>query len=182
MLSGLDAVLSERTLLIHKEYLKSLKLQLSVYEASYPFIKGKRLCELSRLLPRLPRWEREGFLSLKADALCHELYFSSFGMPYQVSQAVKRDFGSEASFLYELVSYCDARNEKFVIVYREREKIKLCGGGYNELMKLEKPLFAIDLCEHSYFLDYGFDRKGYLTNLVSYINIGKIDNFTPQKD
>ena len=39
---------------------------------------------------------------------------------------------------------------------------------------LGEPIFAIDLCEHAYMLDYGFSRDEYLRRALGYLDLRKL--------
>ena len=40
---------------------------------------------------------------------------------------------------------------------------------------------AVDLCEHAYFYDYGFDKKSYLKAALSSLDLSKIENTVEKK-
>ena len=98
MLCGLCAVLSDRAMNLHKEYILKQKLRYSVMEKSFPDIVGKNIREISRLKIR----EREEIVLAKWDIMCHEKYFISFGREHQNSSAARYMCRTEASFLYEI--------------------------------------------------------------------------------
>ena len=173
MTQGIEAVISEHALNMHKDYLRRLRLKYSVLEKSSPELRGKSIGQISKMRIR----DREEALNLKCDIALHELYFSSFGEGYQCSERARACFGSEASFLYELFKWCLLRKDDYVVVHINRGKIEFSGGSCELLIKIHNPLLCIDLCEHSYFLDYGFERDTYLEKLLPYLNISRADKF-----
>ena len=40
-----------------------------------------------------------------------------------------------------------------------------------------EPILAVDICEHVYFLDYGFDKERFLCRFLPYLSLSKIDQF-----
>ena len=174
MRSGVELFLSEEAIELHKEYLRTLKYRYSILEKSFPEINGLAL----QLIAKIRHNYKDETLSLKTEILCHELFFNSFGSSYQSSLAVKKWYGSEAAFLYEVFNICKSSSAPFLIINKERGRVNVnLIKETTQLLKIAKPLLAIDLCEHAYFLDYGFDREGYLNNLLPRINLAILDNF-----
>ena len=178
MKSGISAAVSERALRIHNEHLESLKLKYSVLEKSCPELRGKTLREIMKFKTKY----RAEAINLKSDIMLHELYFSSFGEAYQRSDCVRKSFGSEANFLYELFEFCKSQNNGYALIYLNRGKIAFTGGSCEQLCVMKNQHLCVDLCEHAYFLDYGFEREEYLKNLLPYLDISRIDKFYNTKD
>lgn len=162
--------LSDRSIKLHKEYLEKLKLQYSILEKSFPSIVGKNISDIQRMKLR----DKDEIISLRCNAKCHELFFNSFGKENQTSMRIRESYGSEAGFLYEI--YAEAKNVEsgfaFITVRRGRPEVLF--GGYTMLMKLCEPLLVLDLCEHAYFLDYGFDKEEYVRSMLPYLNLNKL--------
>ncbi len=161
---------------IHKEYLRQLRLRLSIFEKSYPWIKGKNTKEIAR--GGLKSDERDELIRLKGEILAHEIYFSSFGES-SGAPSLRKEYGSEASFLYNL--FCEAkkcRNGGFLLIYIDkRGKINsYIGNDYYKLFDECVPCLAIDLCEHAFFYDYLFEREKYIKSAISRLNLSKIEN------
>ena len=172
MREGLCRILSEDTLNLHKNYLKDLKLKYSVWEKSIPEISGKGIREISRMRIK----EKEEIQALLLEILCHDVYFSSFGKEYQRSFEVKKRFRTEASFLYELYEASKNESEGFLLIYFNRGLVDYTFANKGSILRCE-PILALDLCEHSFFLDFGFDRDSYLKKSLSLINLNSLDNF-----
>ena len=170
--------LSSDNVLKHKEFLNNLKLKYSVLEKSFPFIKGKNIKDISRM--RIGESDKNEIISLLGNIALHELYFNSFSKDFYPSEVVRQAYGSEANFLYEME--CEIlKNEPrgFMLVYfdkRRRPAFRHCVSFAESLLSFE-PILAIDLCEHAYFMDYGFDRKRYVKCALSHLNLNKINDF-----
>ena len=164
--------LSEEAINLHKEYMKDELLRFSVYEICYPEIKNKSLREIYKM--RL-REKREEIIKIKSNLLLHNVYFSSFKNRYEASRIVRNEYGSEASFLYEVYKIANV-GESCLIIYTDGKGIKISKDreAYDAL-KYYEPILCLDLCEHAYFPDYGFNKQMYIENSISYLNLNKID-------
>ena len=115
--------ISDENRKIHEEYLRELRLKMSIFEASYPSISGKDCREILRADIR--RDERLRAARLRAEIASHELFFSSFGDSSERSDIVRSSWGSEANFLYRIM--CDSIDCRtgFAFVYLDnRNKVK----------------------------------------------------------
>ncbi len=167
--------ISEANRQMHEEYLRRLKLEYSIYEKSYPTLVGKSPGEIMKLRFKNRR-ELESALAKKCEITAHELYFRSFGNPNSSSAAVKREYGSEANFLYEAQEKCMSADGGFLLVYPDRHgKISLYAGQeYKNVLLQHSPVLALDLCEHAYFYDYSFDKKSYVSAALSHIALERL--------
>ncbi len=169
--------LSEESISIHKEYTNKLKLQYSIIEKSIEGLKGKSIDEILRM--RLKGSELSDILSLLPNIKLHDIYFDSFSdtMYAELSEAVA-DYKSVYELLNEV--YRSAMNTElgFVVVSFEKGRLSV-NVRANPILHLTHgiPLLAIDVSEHAYFLDYGFDKERYLLSCLPYLNISKINNF-----
>ena len=167
--------LSERSIILHKEYLQNEKLKYSILEKSFPEIVGKGYSAIysKRSLPKDARRE---ILILLADIKMHELYFSSFSQNPEPCDKIREHYASEDTFLYEawllgrekrtgfLYFWCDRRGGPHFDYEREAADV---------FLKAE-PKLAVDLCEHAYFLDYGFESGEYLRRALGLIDISRL--------
>ena len=162
--------LSERNVKLHNEFLRSLRLRLSIIEKSYPYITGKSAREISRM-----RFDsRDEAVDLICNIGCHEIFFSSFSDARVPSENARRGFGSESGFLYELYESAKESREEFMFVYLDSGRICYHTGSRLCYLNKKRAVLAIDLCEHSYFLDYGFDKRAYVENALSYFDFSTI--------
>lgn len=169
---GIEAFISEYALNLHKEYLRNKKLKYSVLEKSIPAIKGCSAYEISKLRIK----GKKEIISLYIDIFCHELYFNSFGMKNQKSLLAENLYGTSASFSYYLYEECKNNAGGFIIICVDGHgKIKLVSERELFVNKTHVPMLCIDLAEHSYFTDYGFNLEKYLYNSLPYLNLSKLD-------
>ena len=166
--------LSERNIEMHEEYLKKLKLKYGVFEKSYPTLCGAGLREIYRA--RLPLSEREEAARLFAEIRAHGIFFSSFANKNLRCPRIERAFGSVASFLYEIGEYLKGSRADFLFIFEEKGKIRFKAEcEYEWILEKFAPPLALDLCEHAYFSDYGFDREGYISSAISHFDFSKIE-------
>ena len=170
--------ISERALSLHKEYVENERLRLSVFKKTYPELTGNSVRDILRSRCK----EKREVARLKLNVACHKLYFSSFGRQYSASEAVRRSYGSEATFLYELGRTSDGCGEKFVFVYSDGCEVNILSGNEWELARIKGNILVLDLCEHAYFLDYGFDRSAYVKKMLPYLDLSKLDKKISPKD
>ena len=166
--------LSERSIEVHKEYLNNLMLKYKIFEKSYPELSG---CDIEGIYKaRIPRSEREAAGRLFCEIMAHRIFFSSFASPNTNSMRIKREYGSVAAFLYKICEVCREARSGFLFVYEDKGKVKLsCTEEYEDIFRYKRVLLAIDICEHSYFLDYGFNKDGYVINASRYLDLSKIE-------
>ena len=178
---GINKFISEEAVELHKNYLKNLKLEYSIYEKSYPEIKTMSIPAIKSA--RYLRYKDE-IIRLKVNLECHNLFFSSFGKEFQSSQVIKKAYGSETAFLYDICNEAKQwENGGFLIIGLSGRRIfKYVGRNLEDIFIKATPILSIDLCEHSYFLDYGFNKNAYLENAIKYLNLNKIDIFLSDKD
>ncbi len=163
--------LSKRSIDMHKEYLKDIKLRISVFEKSYPDASGAKISDIKRL--RLLRSERDELFRLRCEELLHEVYFSSFCECGGHSELIRKQYGSEASFLYKLMRECMEKSG-FLVIYKRAGDASYYIGEKYDILENIMPLLAVDLCEHSYLLDYGFNKQGYLKYALNSLDLSKI--------
>ncbi len=163
--------LSDKATALHKEYVENLTLRCTALEKSAPEIIGMPLCEM-----RKRRFLNKGdIIKLRSEIVCHEIFFSSFGKRYQSSEAVRRKYGSESSFLYELYKSGIEGQGAFLAIFIQRGEVNFKVIECEDVILRCKPILLLDLCEHAYFLDYGFSKGEYLKNSLSCLNLGKLD-------
>lgn len=165
--------ISESNERIHREELVRMKHRRSIFEKSYK-AEFKTLRDVYRA--RIPAYERDVLARLVCDINLHDIFFSSFDMSGGRSDAVRRQFGSDAAFLYELYECARSAEGGFLLIFGGREeKINFYAGReYLSLTERKMPKLALDLEEHAYFYDYLFERDGYIKTALSGLNISKI--------
>lgn len=170
------AFLSEENITIHREYMRTLRLRHSVMEKSIPTVKGASLSEISKM--KLKKHDREEILENLSEYLLHDLYFKSFSEKSAGEPLLKRYYPSDEAFLYEILQACTNTDSGFVMIFtdnRGRPQIK----SFNSWQDIiSTPRLAIDLSEHAYFLDYGFDKERYLRNALSHLKLEMLTSTT----
>lgn len=172
-ISHLRGFLGEENIKMHVGYMKSLKHMYSINEKSIPEIRGKRMEQIAGL--GLSRRLVSELLALGSEIKLHECYFSSFASVPSASKLLRKHYGSENSFCYELLGVAKGASGGFLCVFldsRGRPVPRLVAP--TGLKIGENPILALDLQEHAYFLDYGFKREEYLRASISYLNIAKL--------
>ena len=164
--------LSEYNITLHMGYLNKQKNLYSVMEKSYPEIKGLSIEKIKRM--RIPTRDKEEIFRLFGLILGHEVFFSSFDSSYRSSPAVRKSFGSEANFLYEMYSLAKDR-EGFLFIHKDNGKITF--DVYSDFSKCipKRPILAIDLAEHAYFYDYAFSKEDYLRAALKSLNLSLLE-------
>ena len=166
--------LSEENIALHREYLRQLKLKYSILEDSVEGLKGAELRDIYRMkISQRDRSDAIGFLS---EIKAHDIFFSSFsGEAYPRSDTVRKAYGSEAAFLNQLYRRCLSQKFGFVFVYAFNGGVEIEGfTDERDAFRYGTPILAIDVCEHTYFLDYGFDKERYLLSSLPYLDISKL--------
>ena len=159
---------------IHREHLKTLKHKYSILRKSIPALAGVEMCEAERV--RLSVELRQEVYPLIMDIRLHELYFNSFTALVPPSAAVRSAYGSESAFLYEMLEAVRLADGGFICVGRDRRGISVFSADkYSPPSSLSGVLLALDVSEHAYFLDYGFDREAYARHALPYLDLSRLN-------
>ena len=102
----------------------------------------------------------------------HELYFSSFQRGHSPCQRIKDGYQSENRFCFLLSEYIKNMRSGFVYIYPCVHR-PFVGFGTSE-KELERAVLAIDLWEHAYFLDYGFDFSSYIIAALAHLDFSRL--------
>ncbi|MBQ2793105.1 MAG: hypothetical protein IJF05_00215 [Clostridia bacterium] len=165
-------ILSEEAIKRHREYARNLRLKYSILQKSETIFNSLNIRDIpwQKLKPDLAG---EAF-SLLSELSLHECFFASFSekelLPLPPSV---REYESAAELLNHLYRLAYTDNDGgFLVVYKSRGKtvVGRIFPPYRELLTFT-PLLAIDLYEHTYFSDYGFERGGYLVAALSHLNL-----------
>ena len=167
MKSGIDAFISEMAQKEHREYLVNLKHKANIWKKSG--VDVENASGRGIFSPRLLRAEKQTVTELCNSIKLHEIYFDSYRFSYMPSVWVKKSFGSENNFAYELSRLAEKSKADFLSVYMDKyNNVGFCEGlnaPQGALVKL-----TLDLCEHAYFRDYGFKRDKYIRIAIAHLN------------
>jgi len=167
---GLNCFLSEDNIMRHREFLNTARLKLSILNKSDGRLKGITLGEAKRL--RGDRSLREELCSLLWCINSHEAYFDSFRVNPYVNPRKK---SISEKLLYDIYSLGMNRDYGFICISAEGDNVKLSfSDGNNPLDNFDGKTLWLDLYEHAYFLDYGFNKDKYLKNAISHLDIGRV--------
>lgn len=167
---GLNCFLSEDNIRRHREFLNTARLKLSILIKSDGRLKGITLGEAKRL--RGDRSLREELCSLLWCINSHEAYFDSFRVNPYVDPRKK---SISEKLLYDIYSLGMNRDYGFICISAEGDNVKLSfSDGNNWLDNFDDKILCLDLYEHAYFLDYGFNKDKYLKNAISHLDIGRV--------
>lgn len=145
---GIECFVSGESLRIHKEHLSALRMK-------------KEICTTQK--------ERE---DLAVQIRSHELYFSSFRRERVPCERVRAGYRSENDFCFELSEYAQHQRFGFLYIY-PMARYPFVGFGTEE-KNLARAALALDLWEHAYFLDYGFDYISYLKAALSHLDFSRL--------
>ena len=172
--------LSEENLFAHKEHIRTKRLKYSILEKSIPTLKSKSIKEIFSSGMNLK--DKRDALCLLSEITLHDVFFESFSdKQYPPSQQVKNKFGAHGTFLNELYKSAMSVEYGFIIVVLAGRDFRIyTAKDYPSVFSIGVPLLCVDVCEHAYFLDYGFDKEKYLVNALSYLKIDIIDEILGQ--
>ena len=167
---------SENTNRQHKEHLNELMLRYSILVKSIPELVGLDIHDIMRSgnVLRAVKGEAIGLLS---EIEAHKLYFSSFAESGSRCLRLKEQYGSESLFLYSVLRGARDFGEGYCFVVKSFGKVYAINSkSPAEIYKNERlsAVLCIDLYEHSYFCDYGFNREEYLNAALSRLNLSKL--------
>ena len=165
--------LSERNLEMHREYLNNLILRYNVFEKSYPELRNAKPSNIRKT--RIRRSELDAAQSLFFEIEHHKIFFSSFCDRRVFSERVRKEFGTSENFIYKLKCKAETIDCGFLCVCESRGRISFLEAKRpSDLASIDSVKLSLDLCEHAYFYDYGFDKNAYVEGAVSHFDLGKL--------
>lgn len=167
--------ISEENRTAHAEYYGRMLARISVYEREYPELSGKPLSDIMRLCRRLRGADE--ISELYADAHLHRVFFGSYsGEGYQPSHAARELFGSEAAMRDKIFKEAMRLPYGFVAVVRNSRGAEVIGSeSGKKILSAGEPLLALDVCEHAYYGDWGFNKEGYLRAALFFMRLTSLD-------
>ena len=168
--------MSENSYELHREYLRQARLRYAILEDGIKDIKGKKYNEIIR--QKINVRDKVDVLRELSDITLHNIFFNSFSeFEYSPCEAVRMQMKSEAELLNRVYSTAMAIPYGFIgvfvfdgkiFVYSDTDRVRLLSRGI--------PRLAVDVCEHAYFLDYGFDKPRYLLSALPYLDLNKLNS------
>ena len=170
----MNEFLSEESIDLHRAYVRKKRLEFSILESSIPKLSGAEFNKIKRM--KLTSRDSRDALALTAEIRLHDIYFSSFGCSrYQRCGIPLRRYGGEAAFLNEIYRTALSQSHGFVCVYLFGDDVNLRASFDAEsLLRIGEPTLVLDVCEHAYFMDYGFDKDRYLISALPYLDLSKL--------
>ncbi|MBO5909460.1 MAG: hypothetical protein J6Q67_06795 [Clostridia bacterium] len=173
--SSMRLFLSEENIKMHLEYLNKQKLVYSILQKSYPKLTNDIKMVYQQNLPREIKKEA---LTLLCDIKSHEMFFNSFINTPPKCKNIKKFYSSEERLIYEV--YLLAKNNKHGFIYicldKNAAPIIQYRSEPSDIFIRYEPVLAFDLCEHTYFKDYGFNRERFLGNSLGHLNLKLLDD------
>ena len=160
---------------LHEGYLKTLKLKYSILAKSIPELVGVPFDRIGRLpIDRVLKREATELLS---EIKLHEIFFSSFtDRPTTPSFRPTAAFRSAAGLLYSVKCAALSLDSGFVTLTPIKGEIRiLAHRDFSAHFREGTPHLALDMCEHSYFGDYGFSRERYLDDFLPRLRLNALD-------
>jgi superoxide dismutase len=173
-ISGMKSFLSEANIKEHLSYHRTLKNKYSIIEKSYPQLKGKCIEQLLKL--NVKRQIKNEAFELLCKIRAHEIYFSSFSAEVKPSPLIRKHYFSENSFVYEMKMAALSREYGYLYVYSDFKGVPRfrCVREMGEVFIKDRPKLLVDLYEHAYFADYGFNYPLYLDGALSHLDLSLI--------
>ncbi len=167
--------LTEENIAMHKEQLRLTELRYSIITDSIPILKSVNIKEIRR--QKISNRDKLDAERLLGDVLAHRRFFSSFSPqggkdhPY-----IRRFFGSLSSLQNRMYELAMSQDIGFMAlsVYHDQLWVDYARDGAELFIRAE-PILVIDLWEHAYFYDYGFDRERYLLRAITHLDFDKLN-------
>lgn len=173
-LKAMNMFLSEDNIKRHLEHLRRLRLRYSIVEKSFPELKDKNIKEILRL--NINKDLKDEVISLLRSIRAHEIYFDSFSELQKRSELLLRHYSSKEKFLYDLFTEAKEGMCGFLFVYLDKYGIpRYSFSTWDDGAFLRyEPVLAVDMYEHAYFNDYGFEKEKYLRTSLEYLDLERL--------
>jgi superoxide dismutase, Fe-Mn family len=112
----------------------------------------------------------------------HEMYFDNLGAPgepkAELAKAIEGSFGSQSNWEEDLRACAEAATGGWVLLTYDRIDKKLHHNQMWEhsigIMLNQEHLLALDTWEHAFMIDFGTDKKSYLTAFLKNVSWGVV--------
>ena len=142
---------------------------------SYPELKGKSFEQIRKMNLKKGLGQELSAILFKIKA--HELYFSSFSEEVKPSALVRKHYGSENTFVYEMKNAALMTEGGYLYAFSDSRGVPRfrCTERLDGRIFTDRPKLLVDLFEHAYFADYGFNYSLYLDGALSHIDLSVLD-------
>lgn len=114
----------------------------------------------------------------------HEMYFDNLGAPgepkAELLRAIEGSFGSQSNWEEDLRACAEAATGGWVLLTYDRIDKKLHHNQMWEhsigIMVNQEHLLALDTWEHAFMIDFGTDKKSYLTAFLKNVSWGVVSD------
>ena len=173
---GMNMFLSEDNIKRHCEHLKTLKLCFSILEKSLSQPLENDINQILKM--NIEREVKSEASELLWKIKSHELFFSSFSEKQVVNGKILNGTISKEKFLYDIfVELSDKDYGFFYVCLNNRgQPYTVFTQRFDGAFLKYSPILALDLYEHTYFCDYGFDKKRFLKSALTYLDLSLLDN------
>ena len=173
-LKVMNLFLSDENIKKHLEHFRTFKLKYSVLEKSVTELKGMCISEVFK--SNFGKEEKTEALTLLWQIKSHELFFKSFSEAPRWNDEMKKHFSSRDKFLYDILCEANDVSGGFLYVYKDRQQnIRIIfADEYDGAFVKYEPMLCLDLYEHTYFADYGFNKEKFLKNALAYFDTGRL--------
>ena len=168
---------SEENYSKHKSEVEKILHRLHILEKTYPEAVARGVCGIMRLRRRIP--DATKMAALCADVELHRMFFDSFSDRTMIPSAAAREaFSSEAALLSLLLRDGMQFSHGFVCIGRDRRGNLVVRASADPLAIYTdvEPTLAVDVCEHAYYGDYGFDKERYLRTALAHLKLSLLDS------
>ena len=169
---AMNLFLSEGNIKRHLEHLREKRLCYSILEKSVSELRNRTINEITRL--NIDRAVKDDAIAILWYIKSHECFFDSFTNNQFTGKFSRL---SAEKLLYEVYTEAMEKEHGFLFISLDKQgipRITFSDRNDGSFIKYE-PILALDLYEHTYFLDYGFDKRRFLQNAIKYLNISSLD-------
>ncbi len=158
----------------HMDYMNTVFSKYMIYEKSISALSGKTAREISKM--RLKSDEKREILSLLTEYLSHKTYFSSFAKNNTRYPEIKKYFTSEDDFCYQVIERARHEADGYIYIIKDKKGAPhiVHSSECRDIYINYTPTLALDLCEHAYFADYGYNRDEYIRRAATRMDISKL--------
>ena len=172
-IEAMNEFLSRENVERHVEYLRTLRLRYSIIEKSVPVISKMEPPVLLR--SGIDREIKDEAVRLLVSIKSHELFFRSFASIPILDRYEIKGYSSIDAFLFDILLMAREKPSGFIFLYTDRGIPRARFSCLDDRAFIDyEPILAIDIFEHAYFNDYGFDRERYLRAALSHLDLTKL--------